>query len=34
MTGGAAVVRTLRREGARAVFGLPGVQIMGIYDAF
>ncbi|MFQ5898987.1 MAG: thiamine pyrophosphate-binding protein [Candidatus Methylomirabilia bacterium] len=34
MTGGQAVVRALRREGVRVVFGLPGVQIMGIYDAF
>ena len=34
MTGGQAVVQALRREGVRVVFGLPGVQIMGIYDAF
>jgi acetolactate synthase I/II/III large subunit len=34
MTGGQAVVQALQREGVRVVFGLPGVQIMGIYDAF
>jgi acetolactate synthase I/II/III large subunit len=34
MTGGQAVVQALRREGVQVVFGLPGVQIMGIYDAF
>jgi acetolactate synthase I/II/III large subunit len=34
MTGGQAVVRALQREGVECVFGLPGVQIMGIYDAF
>jgi acetolactate synthase-1/2/3 large subunit len=34
MTGGQAVVQALHREGVRVVFGLPGVQIMGIYDAF
>jgi acetolactate synthase-1/2/3 large subunit len=34
MTGGEAVVQALRREGVEVVFGLPGVQIMGIYDAF
>jgi acetolactate synthase-1/2/3 large subunit len=34
MTGGQAVVRALQREGVEYVFGLPGVQIMGIYDAF
>ncbi len=34
MTGGQAVVQALRREGVEYVFGLPGVQIMGIYDAF
>jgi len=28
------VVQALRREAVRVVFGLPGVQIMGIYDAF
>lgn len=34
MTGGQAVVRSLAREGVEIVFGLPGVQIMGIFDAF
>jgi acetolactate synthase I/II/III large subunit len=34
MTGGQAVVQALQREGVACVFGLPGVQIMGIYDAF
>lgn len=34
MTGGEAVVQALRNEGVEVVFGLPGVQIMGIYDAF
>jgi acetolactate synthase-1/2/3 large subunit len=34
MTGGHAVVQALHREGVSVVFGLPGVQIMGIYDAF
>jgi acetolactate synthase I/II/III large subunit len=34
MTGGQAVIQALHREGVEHVFGLPGVQIMGIYDAF
>src|SRR5262245_62742778 len=34
MTGGQAIVQALHREGVACVFGLPGVQIMGIYDAF
>jgi acetolactate synthase-1/2/3 large subunit len=34
MTGGQAIIQALRREGVEHVFGLPGVQIMGIYDAF
>lgn len=34
MTGGQAVVRALKAEGIEVVFGLPGVQIMHIYDAF
>jgi acetolactate synthase-1/2/3 large subunit len=34
MAGGQAVVQALQREGVECVFGLPGVQIMGIYDAF
>ena len=34
MTGGEAVIQALRHEGVEIVFGLPGVQIMGIYDAF
>lgn len=34
MTGGEAVVQALRRDGVEVVFGLPGVQIMHLYDAF
>ena len=34
MTGGEAVVQALRHEGVDTVFGMPGVQIMHIYDAF
>lgn len=34
MTGSEAVVRALQQEGVEIVFGVPGVQIMGIYDAF
>jgi acetolactate synthase-1/2/3 large subunit len=34
MTGGEAVIQALQHEGTEIVFGLPGVQIMGIYDAF
>lgn len=34
MTGGQAVVQALVEEGVRVVFGLPGVQIMHIFDAF
>ncbi len=34
MTGGKAVVESLKQEGVEIVFGLPGVQIMGIFDAF
>src|SRR5215475_4503759 len=34
MTGGEAVLQALRHEGIEVVFGLPGVQIMGLYDAF
>jgi acetolactate synthase-1/2/3 large subunit len=34
MTGGKAVVESLKREGVEIVFGLPGVQIMSIFDAF
>jgi acetolactate synthase-1/2/3 large subunit len=34
MSGGEAVIQALRHEGVEVVFGLPGVQIMGIYDAF
>jgi len=33
MTGGEAIVKTLAREGARVVFGLPGVQLYGIVSA-
>lgn len=34
MTGGKAVVEALKEEGVEIVFGLPGVQIMSIFDAF
>ena len=34
MTGGHAVVRALKAEGMEVVFGLPGEQIMQIYDGF
>jgi acetolactate synthase-1/2/3 large subunit len=34
MTGGEAIVHSLKNEGVEVVFGLPGVQIMSIYDAF
>jgi acetolactate synthase-1/2/3 large subunit len=34
MTGAHAVVRQLEREGVEVVFGLPGVQVMPLYDAF
>ena len=34
MTGGQAVVESLKREGVEYVFGVPGVQIMHIFDAF
>jgi acetolactate synthase-1/2/3 large subunit len=34
ITGGEAVVQALKSEGVEVVFGLPGVQIMSIFDAF
>ncbi|MCH7706325.1 MAG: thiamine pyrophosphate-binding protein, partial [Chloroflexi bacterium] len=34
MTGGHAVVRALRAEGVEVVFGVPGEQVMEIYDGF
>jgi acetolactate synthase-1/2/3 large subunit len=34
LTGGEAVVQALTEEGIDVVFGLPGVQIMEIFDAF
>lgn len=34
MSGGEAVIQALRHAGVDVVFGLPGVQIMPIYDAF
>jgi acetolactate synthase-1/2/3 large subunit len=34
MTGGEAIVDTLLRHGIDTVFGLPGVQIYGLFDAF
>ena len=33
MTGGQAVIEALKREGVEYIFGIPGVQIMAIYDA-
>ena len=33
MTGGEAVVEALKREGVEYLFSIPGVQIMGVYDA-
>ncbi len=33
MTGGQALVRSLRNEGVRVIFGLPGMQIMDALDA-
>src|SRR5438046_8931229 len=33
MTGGEALVKTLRREGTRVVFVLPGVQLYGVMAA-
>src|SRR3984893_8953373 len=34
MTGGEAIVDALLRHGIDTVFGLPGVQIYGLFDAF
>ena len=33
LTGGQAVVEALKREGVEYIFGIPGIQIMAIYDA-
>ena len=33
LTGAQALIQSLAREGVEVVFGLPGVQIMEIYDA-
>jgi len=33
MTGGQAVVKSLKEEGVKFVFGVPGVQVMHIFDA-
>ena len=33
MTGGEAVVEALKREGVEYMFSIPGVQIMGVFDA-
>jgi acetolactate synthase I/II/III large subunit len=33
MTGGEAVVEALKREGVEYLFSIPGVQIMGVFDA-
>ncbi|MEE9611433.1 MAG: thiamine pyrophosphate-binding protein, partial [Desulfatiglandales bacterium] len=34
LTGGQAIVQALVEEGVEIVFGLPGVQIMELFDAF
>ena len=34
MTGGEAIVDSLVRHGIDTVFGLPGVQTYGLFDAF
>ena len=34
VTGGEAVVQALVKEGVNVVFGVPGVQIMEIFNAF
>lgn len=34
MTGGEAAVETLRRNGVDTIFGLPGVQLDGLFNAF
>jgi acetolactate synthase-1/2/3 large subunit len=34
MTGGEAIVDSLLRQGIDTVFGLPGVQTYGLFDAF
>ena len=34
MTGGDAIVDSLLRHGVDTVFGLPGVQMYGLFDAF
>ena len=33
MTGGQALVRSLKREGVRTIFGLPGTQLDYAFDA-
>ena len=33
MTGGQALVRSLKREGVRTIFGLPGTQLDFAFDA-
>ena len=34
MTGGDAIVDSLLRHGIDTIFGLPGVQMYGLFDAF
>ena len=34
MTGGEAIVAGLKAHGVDTVFGLPGVQIYGLFDGF
>ena len=33
LTGGEAIIEALRREGVEYIFGIPGIQIMAVYDA-
>src|SRR3954447_12384551 len=33
MTGGQALVEAIRREGVETIFGLPGIQLDGLFDA-
>ena len=34
MTGGEAIVESLLKHGIDTIFGLPGVQVYGLFDAF
>jgi len=33
LTGGEAIIEALRQEGIQCIFGIPGIQIMAVYDA-